>query len=128
MLFRVLVLITCLCFTVTAKAQNLSGLAPNPLTIALTVGKWLVKDSQKAYYVQVESTASTPAQARTEGLKLAVSQAVGTLVVAESEVRNQQLVRNEIIQYSSGYIQDFKILSESQVGPMSRVVMDVWVI
>jgi len=127
MLFRVLVLITCLCFTVTAKAQNLSGLAPNPLTIALTVGKWLVKDSQKAYYVQVESTASTPAQARTEGLKLAVSQAVGTLVVAESEVRNQQLVRNEIIQYSSGYIQDFKILSESQVGPMTRVVMDVWV-
>jgi hypothetical protein len=42
-------------------------------------------------------------------------------------VKNQQLVRSEIIQYSSGYIEDFKILSETQVGSMTRVVMDVWV-
>jgi hypothetical protein len=102
-------------------------LAPSPLAIILTVGQWLIKDSQKAYYVQVESTAATAAQARAEGFKLAVSQAVGTLVVTESEVKNQQLVRNEIIQYSSGYIQDFKILSETQVGSMTRIIMDVWV-
>jgi hypothetical protein len=117
-----------LALAISSNAQSpLTLLAPHPLTIALTVGQWLVKDSQKAYYVQVESTAATPAQARAEGFKLAVSQAVGTLVVAESEVKNQQLVRSEIIQYSSGYIQDFKILSETQIGSMTRVVMDVWV-
>ena len=127
MRFRVIALAICLCCVVTTKAQTLAALAPSPLTIALTVGQWLVKDSQKAYYVQVESTAATPAQARAEGFKLAVSQAVGTLVVAESQVKNQQLVRSEIVQYSSGYIQDFKILSETQVGSMTRVVMDVWV-
>lgn len=121
-----LIILTALSFS--AKAQNIGALlVPNPLTIALTVGQWLIKDSQKVYFVQVESTATTPAQARAEGFKLAVSQAVGTLVVAESEVKNQQLVRSEIIQYSSGYIQDFKILSEAQVGSMTRVVMDVWV-
>jgi hypothetical protein len=127
MFFRVIALAICLCCAVTAKAQILTALAPSPLTIALTVGQWLIKDSQKAYYVQVESTAPTAAQARAEGFKLAVSQAVGTLVVSESEVKNQQLVRNEIVQYSSGYIQDFKILSETQVGSMTRVVLDVWV-
>ncbi|QWD94569.1 hypothetical protein C2759_10450 [Polynucleobacter sp. MG-Unter2-18] len=127
MRFKVIALAICLCCAVTAKGQILGALAPSPLTIALTVGQWLVKDSQKAYYVQVESTAATPAQARAEGFKLAVGQAVGTLVVAESEVKNQQLVRNEIIQYSSGYIQDFKILGETHVGSMTRVVMDVWV-
>ena len=116
-----------LCCSIAVNAQPLAALVPSPLSIALSVGKWLVNDSQRAYYVQVESTAPTPAQARAEGFKLAVSQAVGTLVVAESEVKNQQLVRNEIIQYSSGYIQDFKILSEAQVGSMTRVVMDVWV-
>lgn len=113
--------------SIAVKAQPLAALAPSPLSIALTIGQWLVKDSKKAYYVQVESTAPTPAQARAEGFKLAVSQAVGALVVAESEVKNQQLVRNEIIQYSSGYIEDFKILSETQVGSMTRIVMDVWV-
>ena len=127
MRFRVIALAICLCCAVGAQAQILGALAPSPLTIALTVGQWLIKDSQKAYYVQVESTAATPAQARAEGFKLAVSQAVGTLVVSETEVKNQQLVRSEIIQYSSGYIQDFKILSETQVGSMTRVVMDVWV-
>jgi hypothetical protein len=116
-----------LCCSIAANAQPLAALVPSPLSIALSVGQWLVRDSQKVYYVQVESSAPTPAQARAEGFKLAVSQAVGTLVVAESEVKNQQLVRNEIIQYSSGYIQDFKILSEAQVGSMTRVVMDVWV-
>ena len=116
-----------LCCSIAVNAQPLAVLAPSPLSIALSVGQWLVRDSQKVYYVQVESTAPTPAQARAEGFKLAVSQAVGTLVVAESEVKNKQLVRNEIIQYSSGYIQDFKILSEAQVGPMTRVVIDVWV-
>ncbi len=115
-------------FSLTSHAQNaLSVITPSPLTIALTVGQWLIKDSQKVYFVKVESTASTPAQAREEGFRLAVRQAVGALVVAETEVKNQQLVRNDIIQYSSGYVQDFKILSESQVGSMSRVVMDVWV-
>ena len=115
-------------FPFLAYAQNISSLvSPNPLTIALSVGKWLIKDSQKVYFVQIESTAATAAQAREEGFRLAVRQAVGTLIVAETEVKNQQLVRNDIIQYSSGYIQDFKIISESQVGSMTRVVMDVWV-
>jgi hypothetical protein len=127
MSFRVIALAICLCCAVTAKAQTFVALAPSPLTILLTVGQWLVKDSQKAYYVQVESIAPTPAQARAEGFKLAVGHALGTLIVAESEVKNQQLVRNEIIQYSSGYIHDFKILSENQVDSMTRVVMDVWV-
>jgi hypothetical protein len=124
-LAALLVCITCASLT---KAQNIGAmLEPNPLAIALTLGKWLLVDSEKVYYVQIESTATTPAQARAEGFKLAVSQAVGTLVVSESEIKNQELVRNEIVQYSSGYIQDFKILSENQIGSMTRVVMNVWV-
>lgn len=117
-----------LAFSLPSWGQGLLPLmAPSPLTIALTIGQWLTKDSQKIYYVRVESTASTPAQARAEGFKLAVRQAVGTLIVAESEVKNQQLVRSEIVQYSSGYIQDFKIISETSIGSMTRIVMDVWV-
>ena len=110
------------------QAQNiLTALVPSPFSIALSVGQWLVKDSRKVYYVQIESTGKTAADAKAEGFKLAVSQAVGTVVVAETEVKNDELIRKEIIQYSSGYVEDFKILKESQVGDMTRIVMDVWV-
>jgi hypothetical protein len=125
---KAVALIALTILTLTVKAQSIGALlAPSPFTVALTIGQWLIKDSKKVYFVQVESTAASPAEARAEGFKLAVSQAVGTLVVAESEVKNQQLVRSEIVQYSSGYIQDFKILSETQIGSMTRIVMNVWV-
>jgi hypothetical protein len=86
-----------------------------------------MKDSRKVYYVQVKSTATTPALARAEAFKLAVSQAVGTLVLAESEVRNNELIRKDIIQYSSGYVEDFKVLQETQVDGGVQIIMDVWV-
>lgn len=102
-------------------------LIPNPIAVALTIGKWLMKDSRKVYYVQVKSTATTPALARAEAFKLAVSQAVGAVVLAESEVKNNELLRKDIIQYSSGYVEDFKVLQETQVDSGVQIVMDVWV-
>jgi hypothetical protein len=102
-------------------------LIPNPIAVALTIGQWLLKDSRKVYYVQVKSTATTPALARAEAFKLAVNQAVGTLVLAESEVKNNELIRKDIIQYSSGYVEDFKVLQETQVDGGVQIVMDVWV-
>lgn len=124
---RSLVAICLLGFSIIGFAQSIP-IMPSPLSIALTVGSWLIKDSRKVYYVQVESTAPNEEQARQAGFRLAVSQAVGTLVVSETEVKNKQLVRDEIIQYSSGYIDDFKIISSTQVGGMTRLVMDVWVV
>jgi len=102
-------------------------LIPNPIAVALTIGQWLIKDSRKVYYVQVKSTATTPALARVEAFKLAVSQAVGALVLVESEVKNNELIRKDIIQYSSGYVEDFKIIQETQVDGGVQIIMDVWV-
>jgi hypothetical protein len=111
-----------------AKAQPIANLLiPNPIAVALTIGQWLIKDSRKVYYVQVKSTAATPALARAEAFKLAVSQAVGTLVLAESEVKNNELIRKDIIQYSSGYVEDFKVQQETQVDGGVQIIMDVWV-
>lgn len=110
------------------KAQPIATLLiPNPIAVALSIGQWLMKDSRKVYYIQVQSTAATPALARVEAFKLAVSQAVGALVLAESEVKNNELIRKDIIQYSSGYVEDFKIIQETQVDGGVQIIMDVWV-
>ena len=40
-----------------------------PLSIALSVGQWLTKDTKKVYYVQVEATADNLEAARQEAFR-----------------------------------------------------------
>jgi hypothetical protein len=120
--FRVLFFITILFLLNSCATPNINR--SNPVSI----GQWLIKDSKKVYYIRVESTAKTFEQARQAGFKQAVSQAVGTLVVVETEVKNQQLIKQDIIHYSSGFIDDFKILDQTEVAGNVKIVMDVWVI
>jgi hypothetical protein len=117
-----------LLFNNHAIAQSVSPfLSSNPIALALTIGQWLIKDLRKVYYIQVKSTAETIELARAEGFKYAVSQAVGTLVLAETVVKNNELNRKDIIQYSSGYVEDFKVLQEIQLDGGVQIIMDVWV-
>ena len=53
--------------------------------------------------------------------------AVGTFVLAENEIRNDEVVRKDFIKYSAGYVEDFNTKSETKVGNKTRVVLDVWV-
>ena len=103
--------------------------APNytPLSIAVTAGQWLTKETRKVYYVQVEATADNLEAARQEAFRLAVDMAVGTFVLAENEIRNDEVVRKDFIKYSAGYVEDFNTKSETKVGNKTRVVLDVWV-
>ena len=103
--------------------------APNytPLSIAVTAGQWLTKETRKVYYVQVEATADNLEAARQEAFRLAVDMAVGTFVLAENEIRTDEVVRKDFIKYSAGYVEDFNTKSETKVGNKTRVVLDVWV-
>lgn len=100
--------------------------ALNP-SIVLTVGQWLIKNSDRVYYVQVEGRGYTEAEARRNGFALAVEQAVGTLVLSERETVQRKLTRNDVTNYSSGYVDNFKILDKTVRGNEVTVTMDVWV-
>lgn len=100
---------------------------PNPVTVALTVGKWLLKDRERIYYLRVEAGGQDEQAALTSAFRLAVSQALGSLILSESEVRNQEVVRNDIINYSSGYVDDFKVLDRRSENGLVMVTVDVWV-
>lgn len=112
----------------TAPLSAQAGADPfSVLSIALRVGEWVFYKNQRVYYVQIEATAPTSEQARQEAFRKGVELAVGALVVGESEVNNNRVVRNEIISYSGGYVDDYKIVSEVQVQGGVRLVVDVWV-
>jgi hypothetical protein len=95
--------------------------------VVLTVGQWIIKNSNRVYYVQVEGHGSTETEARHNGFVLASEQAIGTVILSERESSKQQLVRNDVASYSSAYVDDFKILAKTMSNNEVVLKMDVWV-
>jgi len=121
------------CVTCVAQAQVPAPAAqlfvPSPLGIVLMIGKWIWDSNiqQEVYYIQVQGQGSTAEQARNNAFRLAVEQAVGTLILSETQIQNQRIVRDEIITYASGFVDRFKILDQKFVAGSVHVTMDVWV-
>ena len=114
----------CVLLLATVSAQ---AFAPSPVSIALTVGQWLIKDQKKIYYVEVQSRGPTLLAAKDEGFRLAVEHAVGSLTSSESTVRNGKLVNKEIIAYSSGFVERFEIVEREDLGTGVQLTMKIWV-
>jgi len=98
----------------------------------IKVGEWLNKitinnEKVKVYYIQVEVTAPNFDQAKESGFKLAIQEALGTFITTEKVIKFDEVIRNEIVSYSGGYIQDFKIIRETKDILLTTLVMDVWV-
>ena len=101
--------------------------AAPPVGIILTVGQWMLEGQRRVYQVDVNSVADTADQARQTAFRLAVEQAVGTIIVSESESTNQQLKRDDIITYASGYVDRYEILQQRNVPGGVELKMRVWV-
>lgn len=104
-------------------------LLPSPLGIALSVGKWIydVSTKEQVYYIEVEGVGASSAQARSNGFRLAVESALGSLISSEAEVQNGRINRDEIISYSAGFVDKFEIIQTQSVLEGYAVSMRVWV-
>lgn len=101
--------------------------APSPLSLAITVGQWINRDQVKVYHVRVKAQAATDQAAREEAFRLAIEMAVGSLVTAEVQVRDRELMRKDIISYSSGYVHDFELIRKLDLVSGVELELDVWV-
>jgi hypothetical protein len=117
--------------SMTAQAQTFpvtaQMLMPNPLGVILFAGQWLMQDNKRVYYIRVRAEGPNFVTARQNGLRLAVEQAVGTLVLSETQVQNQRIVRDEIITYAAGFVDRYTLVDADYVNGVNRVTMDVWV-
>lgn len=100
---------------------------PSPLSVAITVGQWIMKDREEVFYLQVQAEGRDETDAREQAFRLAVSQAIGTLVISELQARDGQVVRDEIIAHSSGMVHDFEIIQSRRQNGRQIIVIDVWV-
>lgn len=101
-------------------------ITPSPLGVVIAYRSFM-KDQKKVYYIRVESQAQDFEKAKKQAFRLASEQVAGTVVLSESELRNSKLTRDEIITYSSGLIDEYRIVDRVDGPGYVKLVMEVWV-
>lgn len=71
--------------------------------------------ADKTVVLTVSGQGQTQEQAKQVALRNAIEQAFGTFISSDTEILNDELVKDEIVSISNGNIQSFKILSEVQL-------------
>lgn len=64
--------------------------------------------------VEVEASGRTFEEAKRNGFREAIEQVVGSLLISDQEVQGAQLVRDNIANYSAGYVDNFEIIDSNQ--------------
>ena len=85
----------------------------------------LLAFSARAEYLRTVGTGKDFESAKNNAIVTAIEIYIGTVVVSEREVHNKKLLKDEILLYSSGYVNDYKIISQSQNDNHVQVVLDV---
>jgi hypothetical protein len=116
------------CAGVLASAQaQWQALAPSSLGVVVTAGQWLFFNSKRVYYIEVRGTGRTAEEARMNGFRLAVEQALGSVIASETEQQNSRIRRDEVISYAAGFVERYEIVTTMPTGSGYELAMRVWV-
>ncbi len=99
------------------------GTASAPAEAARRAGTPVSSGISKANEVVVTGVGVDPRNALQNAFSLAIEQTVGLLVDAETLVRNDQLIRDEILTHSRGYVETFDVVSQRQEGEFHRATI-----
>ncbi len=77
--------------------------------------------------VRATGVGATEDAARRHAFQRAIESKVGTLLLTEVVVQDQRLVKDDIFDFSSGYVDRFTVISVEQRSGQYIVVADVWV-
>lgn len=97
------------------------------LTVLLTGFKLFNSDQTETYYAKVQARGSNFQEAKTRAFRLAVEQAAGTVVLSETELLNNRIRRDEIVTYSSGFVDRYNVLSRQDSNTGVEIIVEVWV-
>lgn len=106
-------------------AQAAPWWTPSPVSLALTVGRWISIDREEVFDIRVQAHGTSDSTARDEAFRIAVDRAVGSLMLVNTESQLGDVTRHEVINYAAGYVHDFTLVSREIDGKGVRVVMDV---
>ena len=84
-----------------------------------------VSTSKPDEYLRTTGIGSTYEEAKHNAFKEAIEYQVGVVIASEREAYNDKLVKNEILAYSSAFVDEYKIISQQNIGTKIQVVIDV---
>lgn len=93
------------------------------LTAAASASQAVVTTAEGVGVIEAGNKAAARDQAIRDGLRIAVEQAVGTMVASETLVQNYEVLRDRIYSKTQGYIQDYTIIDENEEGTLYRVTL-----
>ena len=76
-------------------------------------------------YIRTTGVGNTYEEAKHNAFKEAIEYQVGVVIASERESYNDKLIKNEILAYSSAFVDEYKIISQQNVGNKVQVVVDV---
>jgi len=76
-------------------------------------------------YIRTAGLGNTYEEAKHNAFKEAIEYQVGVVIASERESYNEKLIKNEILAYSSAFVDEYKIISQENVGNKVKVVVDV---
>lgn len=114
-------------FAGTAQAAQLPWWAPSPVSIAVTVGSWIMTEPDPVFQVRVQAQAATESEARREAFRKATELAIGSLVTSQTRVTGDHVTQHEIVSYSSGRVERFQEVAKTYSSGQTRLTLDVWV-
>lgn len=123
---KLIAALACVAVVTTSQAQW-QALTPTPFGVAMTVGQWLLFNNKRVYYIEVRGQGSTAEEARMNGFRLAVEQALGSVIASETEQRNSRIQRDEVISYAAGFVERFEIVTTMNTGSGYEITMKVWI-
>jgi hypothetical protein len=80
-----------------------------------------------AQSIRVQGIGNTLQQAKENAFKTAVELQVGSVLVNELESKDNKLVRNEIVNYSAGYVDNYTIVDTTTYNNKISIIVDVTV-
>lgn len=75
--------------------------------------------------IRVTATGSTFEEAKSIAFNRAIEYVVGSVILNEKEAKNNSLTRNETLNHSSGYIDDYTVIKSTSNGKSVSLEMDV---
>ena len=85
------------------------------LIIALAINFCTYSQNDKTVTLTVSAQGQTISEAKQNALRDAIEQAFGTFISSNTEILNDELVKDEIVSVSNGNIQDYEVISEVEL-------------
>ena len=85
------------------------------LLLALVISFSIYSQDNKTVTLTVSAQGQTTSEAKQNALRDAIEQAFGTFISSNTEILNDELVKDEIVSVSNGNIQDYQVISEIEL-------------